>query len=240
MTLYYEDRAIQRHPMPMTEQPHDDSSVIARQRDRLLVRRLLAGDQRAFEEFVRLYFGCLYRFALYRLGSPQAVDEVVQTVLETAARRLETWRGEATLYTWLLQICRHEISHFRQRASRDRELMTPFLNDEVLRAAVENITSLPADDPESAVQRMQLLAQIGRALDQLPEHQAQALEMKYIDGDSSQQIAAQLGIGDAATQSLLARARRGFRAAFSAETKIPANSVRTLQTASTRRDGGNE
>jgi RNA polymerase sigma-70 factor (ECF subfamily) len=200
----------------MTEQHTRDDSAIARQRDRRLVRRLLAGERGACEEFVSTYFARLYRFALYRLGSPQAVDEVVQAVLEVAARRLETWRGEATLYTWLVRICQHEIAHFRQRMLRDRALMTPFLNDEVMRRAVENVEALAAEGPEAEAERSELRLQIGRALDQLPEQQARALEMKYLDGESSQQIAARLGIGDVAVQSLLARARRGFREVFGA------------------------
>ncbi|HEX9637751.1 MAG TPA: hypothetical protein VGB99_09465, partial [Acidobacteriota bacterium] len=36
--------------------------------DRALVRRLLAGDQPAFEHFFAAYFPVLFRFALKRLG----------------------------------------------------------------------------------------------------------------------------------------------------------------------------
>lgn len=48
-------------------------------------------------------------------------------------------------------------------------------------------------------------------LDQLPEPYARALELKYIQGASSLEIAGELSISDSATQSLLARARHAFR-----------------------------
>ena len=51
-------------------------------------------------------------------------------------------------------------------------------------------------------------------MEELPERYADALEMKYVDDMSSKEIAERLGIGDEATQSLLARARRALRVVF--------------------------
>ena len=67
------------------------------------------------------------------------------------------------------------------------------------------------DEPEAAGQRTELIGLIQLAMDQLPERYADALELKYVHGFSSKEIAARFGIGDEAVQSLLARARRAFR-----------------------------
>lgn len=70
--------------------------------DKRLVRRLLAGDEAAFEEFFEMYFSGLYRFALARLeGSADAAEDIVQATLCRAVTKLATYRGEAALFTWL-------------------------------------------------------------------------------------------------------------------------------------------
>ncbi len=180
-------------------------------RDRRLARRVLAGDEAAFRQFVDEYFPRLYRYAHRRLRNEADVDDVVQVTLVQAARRLETYRGEATLLTWLVQICRHEISRQLRRDERQADMMTPFLNDEVLRAVVESIEVDQPGTPEADSRRIELISLIQFALDQLPEHYASALELKYIEGLNSREIAGRMQISDEATQSLLARARRAFK-----------------------------
>lgn len=180
-------------------------------RDRRLVRRILRGDERALRSFFDEYFPRLYRYARHRLRSEADVDDVVQVVLGQAARRLETYRGEATLLTWLIQICRHEISRQLHRTQREADMMTPFLNDDLLRSVVESIETVADDSPEAGSSRLELISLVQFALDQLPERYATALELKYIQGLSSREIAVELHISDEATQSLLARARRAFR-----------------------------
>lgn len=180
-------------------------------KDRKLVRKMLAGNERAFKSFVDEYFPKLYRYAFQRLQDHQQVEETVQEVLAKAARRIETYRGEATLLTWLIQICRHEISQQLQRAERNADLISPFLSDDVLRAVVESIETVAEDNPEACCRREELISLIQFVLDQLPERYAKALEMKYIEGLSSKEIAARFAMADAAVQSLLARARSAFR-----------------------------
>lgn len=187
------------------------SASIQLGRDRRLAREILAGDQRALQQFVDEYFPRLYRYAIHRLPNETDVEDVVQEVLTQAARRLETYRGEATLLTWLIQICRHEISRQARRNQREQDLMVPFLNDEMLRSIVESIEVTDRSDPENSQRRTELISLIQFTLDQLPEHYATALEMKYIAGCDSREIAGRLQTSDEAVQSLLARARRAFR-----------------------------
>lgn len=179
-------------------------------RDRRLARRVLAGDKRALRTFMDEYFPRLYRYARHRLRAEADVDDVVQLTLTQAARRLETYRGEATLLTWLVQICRHEISRQLRQNAREADMMTPFLNDELLRATVESM-EIHDNSPESGTRRLETISLIQFALDQLPENYALALELKYIEGFDSREIGRRLRISDEATQSLLARARRAFR-----------------------------
>ena len=179
-------------------------------RDRKLAARMARGDERAIQTFCDEYLPKLYRYAAQRMRIQADVDDVVQVVLANAARAIHTYRGEATLLTWLIQICRHEISKHLADAQR-RDLAAPFLQDDVLRAVVESLEAPLLDEPEAAGRRAELIGLVQIALDQLPARYADALELKYVHGFSSKQIAERFGLGDEATQSLLARARRAFR-----------------------------
>jgi RNA polymerase sigma-70 factor, ECF subfamily len=188
--------------------PLDGELQVAR--DRRLARLLLDEDRRAMHAFYDEYFPKLYRYAAHRLRQPQDIDEVVQRVLTIAASRIETYRGEATLLTWLIQICRNEVAKHYKRAARDSATLT-FLDDDIFRAVVESLEAPASDEPETAARRSELIAIVQTALDQLPTRYANALELKYVDGFSAKEIAERMGIGDEAVQSLLARARRSFR-----------------------------
>lgn len=178
------------------------------QQDLALAERMLRGDEAAMTEFCERHLPRLYRFALHRLPTPEDADDVVQIVLSNAARRIETYRGQSSLHTWLISICRREVAKHLARAG-DQPLVSMFQG-----AAAEEVANLPgpvADQPDRLTANGELTALVHEALDRLPERQARALELKYVDGYSSKEIARQLALSDEAVQSLLARARRAFR-----------------------------
>jgi RNA polymerase sigma factor (sigma-70 family) len=79
--------------------------------DQQLVERLLAGDERAFRGFFNEYFDRLYRFALARThGDVDIAEKAAQRALCRPVRRLDGYRGDASLFTWLAQICRNELA----------------------------------------------------------------------------------------------------------------------------------
>src|SRR5688572_2516022 len=89
--------------------------------DRLLVQRLLAGDQAALRQFFDEYFDRLYRFAYARLrGDAALAEDAAQNTLARALRGLAGFRGEAGLFSWLAQICRNEIADIVEKAARHR------------------------------------------------------------------------------------------------------------------------
>jgi len=179
--------------------------------DRQLIRRMLAGDERAFEAFFSAYFARVYRFALPRLnGDVEATQEVVLSALTKALRNLSDFRAESNLFTWLCQICRHEVvDHIRARR-RSRHVV--LIDDEPeLRMALESIEAPEDYDLLAKYGRSEVSRLVRVVLDRLPSSYGDALEWKYIQGDSVEVIGERLGIGTTAAQSLLARARVAFR-----------------------------
>jgi RNA polymerase sigma-70 factor (ECF subfamily) len=183
--------------------------------DLTLARRVLAGHQDAFEEFFDHYFPRLFRFALPRVGSNEdTTEEIVQRVLIHALARLHTYRGEAALLTWLCTLCRREIAAWRAHEGRLREVSL-FDDRPELRAALDALSIVDANDPEATFRRRELSALVQSTLDHLPGRYGDVLEWKYMQGLSVTQIADRLGVGYKAAESLLTRARDQFRQMFS-------------------------
>jgi RNA polymerase sigma-70 factor, ECF subfamily len=182
--------------------------------DTRLVRRLLNRDEAAFEEFFEAMYPALYRFALARLdGRREAAEDVAQATLYRAIGKLKTYRGEASLLTWLCTFCRHEIFAYT-KAHRHVTKVVPIDDAPEIRAALESLHAVDSTDPHVALDRQQQASLIQRVLDQLPAHYGSVLEWKYIEELPVQDIAARLGIRLRAAESLLARARRAFRDAL--------------------------
>jgi RNA polymerase sigma-70 factor (ECF subfamily) len=182
--------------------------------ERELVRRMLGGDEVAFDEFFADYFPRLFRFAVLRVRDQDAAEDLVQNSLIAAVRNLGSWRGEATLFTWLCTICRREISAWEKRTSR-RVTVSIAEDDPGLRAALESIGAA-ADAPDTELARADTGRIVQLALDHLPPRYSRALEWKYLEDLSVDDIAGRLQCTPKAAESLLTRARNAFRDAFAA------------------------
>jgi RNA polymerase sigma-70 factor, ECF subfamily len=183
--------------------------------DLSLVRAMLAGDETAFRHFFETYFPRVYRFALPRLaGDVEAAKEVVQASLTKAIRSLASYRSDAALFTWLCQICRSQIVDYLRANKRFSDRIVLIDDSPELRAALESVEAPAEDEPAQHLSRTQTRALVQSVLDRLPARYGDVLEWKYIEGRSVEEIGELLGVGHAAAQSMLARARSAFRDAL--------------------------
>lgn len=183
--------------------------------DKRLAKRLLSGENKAFDAFFNTYCPRLYRFALARLDNDEGLaEETAQVVLCKALSKMATYRGEASMFTWLCTFCRHEIS--AQRKARKRaQGDTPLREDDpAIRAALESMMSVASSDPDAAVYQTEISRLVRVTLDHLPVLYADALEYKYIHGLSVKDIAGRIGKSAKAAESTLTRARDAFRDNF--------------------------
>lgn len=180
--------------------------------DKKLVKRLLAGDERAFSQFFDENFSRLYRFALARLSDdPEITREVVQTAMTKALRKIHSYRGEAALFSWLCTICRNELVDVARRNARYRKTIVLTEDYPEIREIVDSMNAPIGSDPNRQYQVHEAARLIQVALDRLPPKYGDALEWKYIEGYSVKEIGHKLGLSHEAAQSLLARAKRAFR-----------------------------
>jgi len=188
--------------------PEADRDAI--RHDRELVKRMLAGEEAAFDEFADVYAKALYRYAMSRLGGERELSgEVVQASLCKALSNIESYRGAATLFTWLCSICRNEIlMHFRRRKSAPVESELD-----------ENVTPIESwgrrpKRPDELFLADESAELVKITLDLLPRHYSDALEWKYVEKISVKEIGERLRVGAKAAESILTRAREAFRKSY--------------------------
>jgi len=171
-----------------------------------------AGDESAFETFADHYIPALLRFAGGRLrGQKELTREVVQSTICKVIEKLETYRGEAPLLTWLCACCRNEIAgHYRRQQRRP---IAVDIGDELSVTPASSLASQSAD-PEQQLLVTETGSLVHLALDHLPPEYASALEWKYLDGASVNEIGGRLNISVKAAESLLTRARIAFRRVY--------------------------
>ena len=183
--------------------------------DRVLVEKLLARDERAFAEFFDTYAPRLFRFAMRRAGDEDLAEEITQTTLITAVRKLETWRGEASLFTWLCTIARRQLADHWRKSARQPALR-PLDDDPDVRAALESLASGGEghDAAGGTLEGRRLAERVQITLDYLPDRYGDVLEWKYLLGLSVNEIAERLATTPKAVESTLTRARQAFREGF--------------------------
>lgn len=166
--------------------------------ERRLVDRMRAGDERAFEAFAEQYIPGLYRFAQRRLADRELTKEIVQATVCKVIEKLGGFRGDAPLFTWLCACCANEIAaHYRRLGRRPREV------------------ELDEDAAEThAIERMETAELVHVSLDRLPFGYARILEWRYVEGLEVAEIAVRLETSYKAAESLLSRARAGFRGVY--------------------------
>ncbi len=181
--------------------------------DRALARRILAGDEAAFDEFFEGHFPGLFRFASARVRDPELARDLVQTAICKAIANLRTYRGESTLAAWLFTICRYEISGHYRKLCRAPPRVDLAEEGSDAGMTLDSLVS-DLDGPDESLSRKEVVQRVHAVLDALPPRYGAALEWKYVDGLSVKEIAERLGVGPKAAESLLTRARQAFRDHF--------------------------
>jgi RNA polymerase sigma-70 factor (ECF subfamily) len=182
-----------------------------------LVREMLAGSEAAFDRFAAEHVPPLWRFAVRRLGDRELTGDIVQSTTVKAIAKLDQFRGDSALATWLCAICSREIAdHFRRRARAGTEVE---LDENSLTGSEATAGSVPEPEVELLARERDQL--VHEALDALPPRYARALEWMYLERLPVREIAERLEIGPKAAESLLTRSRDAFRYVYRRLTEIP-------------------
>ena len=176
------------------------------QDDRVLVALARDGDRAAFDELVRRHADGLYAVVVRLCADRHEAEEVTQEAFLRAWRGLPAFRGDAQFFTWLYRI---GVNEARRRADgrRRRQVIVVSLDEQREHASGDRSVQ-PLDRAEQA----DLRGTLDAAIAALPVDQRAALVLRDVEGLSTAQAAAVLGLREAAFKSRLHRARELLRA----------------------------
>lgn len=171
--------------------------------DKALVDRCRNGDLSAFEEIYRAHSGKLFSVACRMLGNPADAEDLLQEIFLSAHRKLDGFRGDAALGTWLYRLAtNHCLDYLRSRASRTDQV-TDALDDEA-----------GLFDPGSGKLADQTVSKMDleRAMARLPEGCRAAFVLHDVQGLEHREVAEVLGIAEGTSKSQVHKARLRLRA----------------------------
>ena len=168
----------------------------------LLLDYVRHGSSRAFTTLVERYVDLVYSAALRRVdGDPHRATEVTQHVFTDLARKARQLTGHPVLVGWLHQSTRWAAATLRRTERRRVEHEQAAARD----------WEIAANSTEAPIDWDALRPWLDRALDELRDHDREAVLLRFFSKLSHADIGAKLGIGENAARMRIDRALERLR-----------------------------
>jgi len=166
--------------------------------DSALIAGVLAGDRRAGRQLYDRHAPRVYRLVYRMVGDEELAREFTQDTFVKAFSRLDGFRRECALSTWL-----HAIALSMVRSGMRRVVRWRTREAELVEAA-----ELPAPSRNGDVDLRDRLAQ---ALEELPEKFRTVVVLHDVEGYTHQEIAVMTGVPEGTCKTRLANGRAKLR-----------------------------
>lgn len=181
--------------------------------DRELVITYQAGDDEAFAELVRKYRPKLLSHARRRLICAEAAEDAVQETFVRALRAMPRFNGDYMVGPWLHRILANVCIDEGNRRRREHE--------KTERAAATDPAPLSAPCVERELGLDLDLTDVTDAVGGLSEPYREALQMRFVEELSYDEIAETAGVSEDNARARVSRARTALRSALRAVALAP-------------------
>jgi len=166
-----------------------------------LIERCLKGDQRAWDDIVRLYWRKVFNVAYKFVGRQDEAEDLTQDIFLKLFKSLKTFDRRANFSTWLISVSRNLcIDHYRSMR-REHDVVTHDVD--VVTLARPSVI----DSPQAALEQRDRVALLRAALDKLAPSLRTAVMLRDIQELSYQEIAEKLGVPEGTVKSRINRGR---------------------------------
>jgi RNA polymerase sigma-70 factor (ECF subfamily) len=199
VTLRHLNRDAQGHP----EQSR-------RMTDGELIEQVRRGDTAAFGELVERHRGAVYRAGLAALGNDADAEDVAQEALVLSFKRIDQFRGDASVRTWMVSIAwRLALSRRRRMWWKVNRTLAPETELHSLRDVTPS--------PEARMQSAQFIRSVQQQIRLLPPKLRDALLLAAAGDLTQDEIAAALNIPAATFRGRVRDARLRLKARLGQE-----------------------
>ena len=181
----------------------------------LLVEAFRQGKPEAFEAIVRAHQNRVYAFCARMLSDREEALDISQDVFLSAYRKLDTFRGDSSLSTWLIRIAANRcLNRIRQKkAIAARETQLPIMGDD--ENEIEFQAAAPEEHrPDRITENTEMGAILAETLDKLNPSIRWMVLLSDVEGFSHEEIANLAEVPVGTVKSRLHRARMTLRRAL--------------------------
>jgi RNA polymerase sigma-70 factor (ECF subfamily) len=161
-----------------------------------------AGDRHALNELVKRYQPAVLRVCVSLIGS-RDVDDLVQDIFIKILRRLSTFEGRSSLFTWIYEITVNQCRDELRRRKRRRWFSLQTLPEETVERVVAEEESVSAQ-----IEASELSDTLRRELNKLDPKYRELVVLRDLEGLGYDEIAAISGIDEKLVKSRLYQARQ--------------------------------
>jgi len=204
------------------------AGAMASANDLYLIEQLRGGNEAAFEALIDRYAPSMLRLAMLYVRAWAVAEEVVQETWVAVLEGLGRFEGRSSLKTWMFRILTNRAKTRAQREGRSIPFSSLEDSDtDHAEHAVDPERFLPVDHrwpggwvsfpvsweeiPEERILSQETSACINRAIEALPPNQREIIALRDIEGWTSEETCAFLGISEVNQRVLLHRARSKVR-----------------------------
>jgi len=185
-----------------------------------VVRRVLAGEPALFEVLMRRYNQRVYRAVRSFLRDDHECEDAMQQAWLSAYAHLGQFQGASAFSTWLTRIALNEaLARVRHKSRLSPIEDSPEEND-AMRSTQQ--------DPEQRAADRELGRMVELAVDELPDRYRSVFMLREIEGMSTAEAAASLGVSEDVVKVRLHRARVALRNLLYAQAGSAAQSAFTF------------
>ena len=166
-----------------------------------------------FERIMRQYNQRLFRVARSILRDDADAEDALQDAYVQAYRKLDDFRGDAELSTWLTRIVINQAL-MRVRARRRQTVVVPFGDGRDAGAPALEVADDMAESPSDATLRGEVRRVLEQRIDELPDAFRTVFVMREVEEMTARETADALGIPEATVRTRLFRARALLREAL--------------------------
>jgi RNA polymerase sigma-70 factor (ECF subfamily) len=176
-----------------------------------LLERLKARDESAMAELAAAYSSKIYQLAFRYLRNREDAEEVTQDVLFKVYRKVDAFRGDAALSSWIYRITfnaamsRLRTARYQRTQEEERQVAAPS-DGELTRQTPRDVADW-SDLADERVLRSQLRRRVMRAILALPAIYRAPVMLRDIQGMSTEEASAMLKVKDQTLKSRLHRGR---------------------------------
>ena len=181
--------------------------------DQQLLARLQSGDEGALSELADAYSSKIYQLAFRYLRNKEDAEEITQDVLFKVYRKVDAFRGDAQLSSWIYRITfnaamsRLRTARYQRAQAEDRRAAAATEEDGSSAASRTPDVADWSDMADERVLRTQLRRRVFSAILALPAIYRAPVMLRDIQGMSTEEASAMLKVKDQTLKSRLHRGR---------------------------------